>query len=326
MGLTQDNIILFPKWREMLEEESLQALKEKRYGTALKKLNKLIEHKVEDVEIFTGKLICLMELGRLPEAQSLCEELLALKNENYLHYIHIYLTILLQTNQYELLMEEVQSLLEMEHLTPPEREQFLQLFSMSKKMKEESEEEEVNELLAKFNRAVGEGNIPLQWHYIDRLNKLGAEPENAVIEHLAAETIHPVIKTAIFQWLQAQQVTEPVRIHKFDKCKDFIPIKIERLDNNQDYKLIVKQFAHVEENNPTLFQVMKKLLYHFLYVLYPYSPSRENYSDIALALTSLGKKLLGIDTYHHGDQSATVSYYEDLIQYAETLYSSVIEE
>ena len=70
MGLTQDNIILFPKWREMLEEESLQALKEKRYGTALKKLNKLIEHKVEDVEIFTGKLICLMELGCLRRPSS----------------------------------------------------------------------------------------------------------------------------------------------------------------------------------------------------------------------------------------------------------------
>src|SRR5690625_307338 len=66
-----EKIILFPKWREDLQAESLLALKEKRYTEALPKLNLLLAYNVNSHEIIIGKLICLMELGQYEEAQIL---------------------------------------------------------------------------------------------------------------------------------------------------------------------------------------------------------------------------------------------------------------
>lgn len=70
------DIILFPKWQKLLEEESIAAIKERHFDEALEKLNLLISYQVNNDEVFTGKLICLMELERYEEAQDLCESLL----------------------------------------------------------------------------------------------------------------------------------------------------------------------------------------------------------------------------------------------------------
>src|SRR5699024_12350339 len=94
-----DNIILFPKWKTALEEERLQALKEQRYEDALKKLNELTGYQITNHEIYIGKLICLIELRGYDEAERLCESLIEYQDENYYHYLHIYLTNLFQTRQ-----------------------------------------------------------------------------------------------------------------------------------------------------------------------------------------------------------------------------------
>src|SRR5690625_4141626 len=110
-----------------LEKESLQALKDKRFAEALYKLDKLLSYQVNNHEILIGKLICLMELGRYEEAQDLSEELLELHNDNYYHYVHIYLTILFQTNQYDVLMEQVEYELESEEIQIYIEEQYIQI-------------------------------------------------------------------------------------------------------------------------------------------------------------------------------------------------------
>ncbi|QGS68969.1 tetratricopeptide repeat protein [Oceanobacillus sp. 143] len=133
MQTEPNNVILFPKWKKTLEEESLYALQEKRYEEALEKLNKLLSYQVDDYEILIAKLMCLMELSRYEEAQELCEELLQHKDDNYYHYLHMYLTILFQTNQYELLMEHAAAELADKQLPEIFREQFTQLYDISKR-------------------------------------------------------------------------------------------------------------------------------------------------------------------------------------------------
>ncbi|WP_176447538.1 tetratricopeptide repeat protein [Lentibacillus sp. CBA3610] len=95
------------------------ALKEKRYEEALAKLDQLLGYGVQNHEVMIGKLMCLMELNRYKEAQDFCESLLIHKDEHYYHYVHIYLTILFQTSQYQLLMNQVEQELESD-LVPAE--------------------------------------------------------------------------------------------------------------------------------------------------------------------------------------------------------------
>src|SRR5690625_118339 len=101
------NIILFPKWQKVLEEESVAAIKEKKFEDALEKLDNLLSYDVKNHDIYTGKLICLMELERYKEAQELCESLIEEKDSHYYQYIHIYLTLLFQTDQYDTLIDVV---------------------------------------------------------------------------------------------------------------------------------------------------------------------------------------------------------------------------
>jgi len=117
-------VILFPKWKTQLEEESLTAIKEKEYGEALQKLNKLIRYNVLNHETLIGKLICLIELGNYEEAQHMCEELISRKSEYYYQYVHIYLTLLYQTSQYQLLMEQIEYEHEKDEIPDPYKEQF----------------------------------------------------------------------------------------------------------------------------------------------------------------------------------------------------------
>src|SRR5690625_7001302 len=74
------NVILFPTLQKNLEQDSKLALEAKKYPEALEKLNELLRYKVQKHEIFIGKLICLMELGRNNEALDLCEDLLRRKD------------------------------------------------------------------------------------------------------------------------------------------------------------------------------------------------------------------------------------------------------
>src|SRR5699024_5823155 len=124
------NVILFPSLKKELEKESLQALEQRKYSEALASINKLLSYQVYTPEIIVGKLICLMELGHYDQAETLCEDLLKQKNKHYYTYLHIYLSILFQSEKYALLMELIDDELISNTLPNSIKEQFQQLYSM----------------------------------------------------------------------------------------------------------------------------------------------------------------------------------------------------
>src|SRR5690625_1767591 len=105
MPQDSDKIILFPTWQKNLEQESLEAMREKNYKEALEKINQLLDFNVENHELYIAKLICLMELRDHQGALDLSEHMLEQEDENYFQYVHIYLTVLFQMGSYEQLIE-----------------------------------------------------------------------------------------------------------------------------------------------------------------------------------------------------------------------------
>lgn len=325
--MENEKVILFPKWKKTLEEESLLALKEKRYEEALHKLDQLIGFQVNNHEILMGKLICLMELDRYDDAEVLSEKLLTNKNENYFHYLHIYLTILFQTSQYNRLMERVEHEFEMEIVPEPIKEQFQQLYDMSQKMNKQIEDERYQEYINGLLEALEEENYVKQWRYVEGLRKLKTSPSKQIVDPLLkGDGIHPVLKTAVFRWLQDSGFNEIVEIHKSDIQLEVVPTEITEIESHGTFKQILLLVNKIEQKNPSLYQLVETLLYRYIYVRYPIMPASEDSEHIATALTHIGKAYLGIPQLSEDELDPDVLPYKEEIQLCEKLYLSIIEE
>ncbi|MEN1968305.1 tetratricopeptide repeat protein [Lentibacillus sp. N15] len=320
------NVVLFPKWKTTLEEESLAALKEKRYDEALDKLNKLISYKVQSHEIMIGKLICLMELGHYDDAQDLCEDLITINDENHYQYVHIYLTLLFQTSQYEALIEQVEAEWKMGEIPNPFHEQFQQLYDISQEMNDQLKEKKMTKYIKDLLQAVEQQEHTKQWHVIEKIRKTKAMPVMKLIDPLLTnEQIHPVVKTAIFQWMQEMHVTEKVTIHKSDQSLTVVPTAITTWDKHPIIKQTKLLIGELEQENPTLYVLLEKLIYQYTYVHYPIMPPSEDVPAIADALVSIGKERLNLSvTGENGERKFL--YYKRAIEESQLLYLSIIDE
>lgn len=325
MESRSDKIILFPRLKKTLEEESLRALQEKRYDEALEKLDELLSYHVDNHEILIGKLICLMELGRYQEAQDLCEELLQHKNEDYYQYVHIYLTILFQTNQYDLLMEQVEEELENDRLPDMLHEQFRQLYDMSKKMKLDMTVDRSSLMTEDLLQAVNEDNHSLQWQIINQLRNMKTAPDKKVESLLASEVVHPVIKTALLLWMKDAGMSEEVEIHKFSSAMEIVPAEVPDIRRNDMYQKTLFVIQELEEKNPSLYDMLEKLLYRYIYVVYPFLPESEDVLDIADAIRDIGVNYLHIHTSRK-EISEKAKHFIREIRMCDSLYLSIIEE
>lgn len=327
MSNDEDNVILFPKWKNTLREEGFLALQEKRYIEALDKLNELLQYNTEDHEIIIGKLMCLMELGRYQEAEDMCEEIIQNKQvEHHYQYIHIYLTILFQTNKYNVLMDIIENELASENLPDVLREQFLQLYDMSEKMEMDVVEKKSSIYTEELLEAVSASNHDKQWRAIVQLRSMGVDPDSNTIDLLVEEDIHPVIKTAIFCWLQESHYTRLVNVGKFGKKFTIKPHDIPEIPLTEAYKRILGHLHEVEQGNPTLYHFLEKLLYRYFYVHYPILPLGEDSELVAESLKIIGYQIMNQQEISPIEKhEKAIQYMEDILN-CEQLYLSIIED
>ncbi|SHG38030.1 tetratricopeptide repeat protein [Ornithinibacillus halophilus] len=323
MENSEEKVILFPKWKTRLEEESLAALKDKRYEEALKKLNELISYNISSHEIIIGKLICLMELNRHDEAQNLCEDVLAVKDNDYYKYLHIYLTILFQTNQYELLMENVEYELSSNKIPAPMRQQFKQLYEMSAKLEQDSNQELMNEYMQDFLNAVDLHDYHSQWRYIKLMQHKKLTPNHKIIGLLIEESVHPVIKTTIFQWLQQKNWDKAVEMTKFGLHIHINPSSTVELENHHFMQQFGNLLNETEQKNPTLFNMIKDILYRYTFVRYPFLPSNDEVESIARAITYIAERNLNL---HNESEFEELNDIIEEIETCEKLFLSVVDE
>lgn len=321
--MEETNVILFPKWQKTLESESLVALKEKRYDDALEKLNELIDYKIDHQEIMVGKMICLMELGQHIDAERFAESLLNREDEGYFHYMHIYLTILFQTNQYEYLMETVEQELEKQALPLVMREQFQQLYAISENMKRDLADEQSREDYAELEEALRNLDDHRQWVIITRLQSRELEPSLRMIELLNEEEVSPVVKTAILLWIQQSQVKKELHIRKFGKTVQFDSNELLSLQDNPFQRRVLFMLRNLEQENPTLYELIETLFQQYLYVRYPFNLKQEDAFIVAEALHSIAQENLNLGRKEEAEEK--VQKYIEEIQICQALYLAVTD-
>lgn len=323
MGSDSQNVILFPTWQKNLEQASKQALEEKKYTEALAKLNQLLSYNVNKHEVFIGKLICLIELEHYDEAIDLCEELLRFKDKDYYHYVHIYLTILFQTNQYEELILFVDDIMGDEQMPELVREQFEQLYKMSKQINAGLVIKAAQSDLQKLKQVMKSEAYIEQWEYIEKLRKVDAEPPIEVYDYLKNDAMHPVVITALFEWLQDRQIAETVEVQKLGVITTVNPKNTARIKEHDFIKEISRLISDLEQENPSLYDILQHLLYRYTYVTFPIMVPADKNKYVAEALLQTGQNYLNMDVDKES-LSDKVLFYMEQIQDCESIYLGIL--
>lgn len=324
MPQDSDNVILFPTWQKNLEQESLDAMREKKYEEALEKINQLLHFNVENHELYIAKLICLMELRDHRGALDLSEEMLAHKDENYFQYVHIYLTVLFQMGYYEQLIDQVHYEFSEHHVPPNLAEQFEKLEEASRSLYEEVKIHQGVEYIQGFKKAIKDRAFQRQWHIIMQMRKNETNMHPEMIDLLASDDIHPMIQTGIFMCLQDQTYGDEVKVRKLGMQATFIPSLTPSIERDTHIQTIERLLEDVEQENPVLYQLMQQMIHRYAYVRHPFSFEEEQLPMIASSIRMLASSIFN-------DQEPTYEepMSEHIIEEIEmsiSLYLSVIEE
>ncbi|MYL50229.1 tetratricopeptide repeat protein [Halobacillus litoralis] len=320
------NLVMFPKWKTTLERVGLEALKEKRYKDASEALEPLVEYGVANADVITGLLMSWIELGLFDEAEELCQKQMKEDFEQYYHYLHIYITILFQSNQYEEIINLLEEVFESEEIPHQSRTQLWQMFEVSRKLLVDRHKEEGTKYFDEFKHALDSDDIHKQWQAVDQLKKQSPDPFADDFQGvLMNEKVHPIIKSSILEWFRDGGWTEKLTIKKFGQTSTVVPSELTQLHSDYIIKQIQMRLGQIEQNNPTMYEMINRLLYHYCYVRYPIFPDEKEVPILVEALKQLGHEYLQLPMSTN-EEVEDVEKYKSEIELCEQHYVLIVGE
>ncbi|WP_226583475.1 tetratricopeptide repeat protein [Halobacillus litoralis] len=318
------NLVMFPKWKITLERVGMEALKEKRYEDAAEALKPLVDYGVANSDVTTGLLMSWIELGYFDEAEELCQKQMREEFDQYYHYLHIYITILFQSNRYREIVDLLDEVFETEDIPHQTRTQLWQMYEVSRKLLEDSLKEKGKEYLLEFKDALQSDDIHKQWHTIEKLTKQA--PDSFVEEFLPflkSASVHPLVKSSIIEWFRDGGINSEVVLTKFGREVKVVPAELTQLHSDYIIKQIQMRLGQIEQNNPTMYAMIDRLLYHYCYFRYPLFPNEEEVPLLVEALKQLGHEYLQIP-YSPDESLQGVEKYKDEVELCEQHYMFIV--
>ncbi|MGP4071364.1 tetratricopeptide repeat protein [Piscibacillus sp. B03] len=296
MDYEQHDVVMFPGWRKELEAKTFDAVKHKNYKEALLHIEQLESFDEASNDILTAKVICLIEMNKYEEAISLCRKLMREDDEHYFKYLHIYLTILFQNSQYAELVDLLDEIQNHDSIPVEYEEVFKQLYDMSKQFQEQTPERESTEHMEHFLDSLENGNFQEQWNLLayHRKHEIGQYLDR-IIPYLSDTQLNPVIKTGIIQWCMDEEVSDVIEVEKFDRTEWVKPSELSDVLDTDFAKQCLKELEQIEQNDPTLYQFTKQILFRYLYILFPFTPESGTTEEIAEAVSALAESYLNLN-------------------------------
>ncbi|SEP94450.1 tetratricopeptide repeat protein [Piscibacillus halophilus] len=328
MDYEHQDVVMFPGWRKQLEEKTFEAVKHKNYKEALLHIEQLESFHEASHDILTAKVICLIEINQYEQAISLCRKLMKEDDEHYYKYLHIYLTILFQNSQYAEVVDLLEEFKENESIPVEYEESFKQLYDMSQQFQEQTPERDSAEHMDHFLESLENGNFQEQWKLLSyhRKHSIGSYLDQ-IVPYLSDTQLNPVVKTGILQWCMDEQIDLKLEIEKFGETDWFQPNRLKDILEMDFAKECLAKLDEIEQDDPTLYQFTKQILYRYLYIMYPFTPKDTTASRIADAVLNLAKRYLSL---HDSEESTYISKetrkWMDQIEHLEKIYFSQIDD
>ncbi|WP_082233679.1 tetratricopeptide repeat protein [Halobacillus massiliensis] len=313
MDKQNGEVVLFPKWKSTLENVGFNAVKEKRYTEAVESFMTLLNHEVASHEVITALLMSLIELGQYEKAEDLCQEQMKIEEDHYYQYLHIYITILFQDNRYQELIDLLDEVFETEDIPHQNRTQLWQMYEVTKKLLADAHKEESDQLEMDFEKAIRENELHKQWAAISQLKKQPLPADLTLYKELLKKNeVHPIIKTEMILWFRDMEMAETVTIKKFGSEIEIVPEKLNSFQSDYIIQQIQLRLGAIEQENPTMYEMVQRLLRNYCYVRYPLYPTEHEVDIIVEALKQLGYEYLQLPYEKVSDDRRIHKYKEEI--------------
>lgn len=307
--MTEDKkVVLHPSSAQTLMENSLQAIEEEDFQSALTNLEQLLAHGIENFQINIGKIICLIQLGEQRDAILFCEEVMEDKeNEHFFDYLFYYVTLLFEANEYAKLIAYIDDLEENMDIDPAFRASYEEIYEMCVEMNAR----QALELWEVFLENLAEKNFPLSWIAFHDWANCQVPMPDSFKNLLANKDIHPIIQTEILLHLKRVNINHHVTVHKYDEVRTIDTNMLPGVEDNPLFQEVLKQIQSLEQENPSQHEAMISMLHHFMYVHYPFAFPEKDIEKLIEALYEIQERQL---LFQSSEKKVTNPYVPKLIQ------------
>ncbi|MGP4042638.1 hypothetical protein ACTWP4_22435 [Gracilibacillus sp. D59] len=323
----RENVIIFPKWKDNLEDKAKTAMQENHFSEAYDYFHQLTENGVRSHEVMTGKLICMMELNMQDEAEDLCEELIAKKDTYFASYVHIYATLLFQSSKYNEVMYLIDDALTQTEIPSQIVDQLRHMYQLSKELQQQEDKKSYIDVQKQLEDAIEQSNDRQQWYMVKRLLQLEVYHDKPFFrEMLKNPEIHPVVKTALLEYYQKVKPDQSIHIEKFQLTDE---IHMNELDDIFPISFITgvtSYLDNIQQQDPTKYQMIQFILERFAYVYTPFLPQKENYEILAESLLYyVSRSFQFFEQEDDRQSSVKKEHYLKMIDVSETLYGTILD-
>lgn len=301
MKSDDDKIIQFPRLKQTLAEKGTLALQNHQHEEALEAFNQLLSIDSKHAQANLGKAICYVELGHMQEAADVCEMMLNEAIGDYFEVLQVYVSILIQLEQYKEVVDLLEAVVQEEKLPASLAEFFYQILTFCRKMVDAEKDTRVtlsHEEVQHFSQLLHSDQLEKQMLAIEKLTR---NPNGVMLEelkkYLKTDKNDPVLKSIAIRNLAEENVDETVEVHKFSKQMLFNPTEAQDPFEHPVAKKVSETLSElIESENPTLYDLSIQLWTNVVMSLYPFPLPPYDHQVIAAAIHYESSKLNGLST------------------------------
>ncbi len=305
-----DNVIQFPNLERRLVEKGLEYLHQKKFLEAISLLEQAICLEPFNSDSQMGLLLAYFDAGMVDKAKQLVGKMLFEGIGDYFEIMNLYLMLLVQVHKYDEVVSVLEELFVSERIPKERFENFNRLLHFSRRMLEtpiekENDHDELTHQELNLQQYQDPGS---QMSFAAELNERNILPFlKELTEYLQSNEGRTFFKSLILNVLKEHLYDQPVVVQKFGRKITVIPKTLTSLNDNQQLKDITEVIGQKLENeDPILYDHIKKLVERQFFLLYPFKLEPEDVFIWAAAYHALGNEYYGnhdtgdelIDEYH----------------------------
>ena len=225
-----------------------------------------------------------------------CEQLLETGAVLFGDILETYVTILVQTNDYEGVIETVEEVLQTKDIIPEQKEKLAQLALFAQGMLNEEDIPLVdsNFELEEFTEGLFGENFGQKLRVIQKLSLKDLDLALPTLKKfLIDEDQHPYLKTSILYKMVENQIEEEIEVEKFGNTIKVIPAFTGHNEEQSD-KIIHKFSNRLEQNYPDIFDAMVTYWKELQISIFPFPRLMDKVEIWAAVLERIGRKRFGL--------------------------------
>ena len=285
-------MVVFPGTLERLQREGREAMERDLHERAVRNFEAVLEIDPEEYTVYDGLAISLYEMKDYGRAKEFA--LLAMQNQagDYIELLELYLSILIQLQQYEEVELMIQGLLEKEIIPRDSLQKFHYLRELNGRLSDRYEEPAVDMPTVSVDKFDAMDSMEQQ-EWLLSLQHQNLQPYiPLLVAVIEAELTLPVVKTYALLLLQQTGYEESLAVRKYHFETETNPARL--VSPEEDQFIGEVQFLAKEqfEKDPTASELVVNLIMKYSVMLFPFHWGPYTAEEVAGAYVAYTKQLL----------------------------------